>query len=129
MKCDVRLFAMCRSAEREWSSCRLNNPYKGRAVAGEHLQLPFKNGPPVTGAALCAEKIKTAVKLAPPYRNRSHDRARADAQRLTVIAGFDDPFSVLLANDLADVVLPHDHSDYSCRSRSAPMRPVARQIE
>jgi len=48
---------------------------------------------------------------------------------MTVIAGFDDPFSVLLANDLADVVLPHDHSAYSCRSRSAPMRPVARQIE
>src|SRR5262249_14017132 len=103
MKCDARLFAMCRSAEREWNSRRLNNSYKGRAVAGEHLQLLFKNGPPVTGAALCAKKSRP-----PPYRNRSHDRARANAQRMTVVAGFNDPFPVLLANDLADVVWPHD---------------------
>jgi hypothetical protein len=48
---------------------------------------------------------------------------------MTVVAGFDDPFSVLLTDDLADMVWPHDHGSYSRRSWPAPMRPIARQIE
>ena len=48
---------------------------------------------------------------------------------MTVVAGFDNPFSVLLTDDPPDMVRPHHHRSYSRRSRPTPTRPVARQIE
>ena len=48
---------------------------------------------------------------------------------MTVVAGFDNPLSVLLTDDPPDMVRPHHHRSYSRRSWPAPTRPVARQIE
>jgi hypothetical protein len=43
---------------------------------------------------------------------------------MTVVAGFDDPFSVLLTDDLADMVWPHDHVPIP----ADPARPQCAQL-
>jgi hypothetical protein len=64
----------------------------------------------------------------PTDGNRTGNRPRARTYRIAVVAGLNDPLSVLLPNDLTDMVRPHhDGSNAGC-SGTAPMRPVARQI-
>jgi hypothetical protein len=67
--------------------------------------------------------------LAPPDGNRAGNRTGPRAKRMTVIAGLDDPFAVFFTDDLSDVVRPNNHRSYSRRSRPAPTRPVACEIE
>ena len=66
--------------------------------------------------------------LAPADGDRARDRTGASAQRVTVVAGFDDPLAVFLSDDLADVMRPDDDGADARRSGSAPMRPVAREV-
>jgi hypothetical protein len=48
---------------------------------------------------------------------------------MAVVTGFDDPITVLLSDDLTDMVRPNDDRADASRSRLAPMRPIARQIK
>src|SRR5271169_973371 len=65
-------------------------------------------------------------RLAPADGNGAGDRTRAAAQRMPVVAGFDDPLAVLLADDLAHMVRPYYHG--ADAHRAAPVRPIAREI-
>src|ERR1700722_8787892 len=77
------------------------------------------------GLRICFSQLSG---LPPPYGNRSTYRAGPGASGVVIVAGFDDPHSILFPDNLADVMRPNDHRADAGRPGMAPARPVPRKI-
>jgi hypothetical protein len=92
-------------------------------------QRPTKTTARFPGRPLTLPKL-SGDDLAPPEGDRAADRTWTGAHlAAAVIAGLNDPVPIFLADDLADVVRPHDNGADAGRAGVSPSRPIARKIE
>ncbi len=75
-----------------------------------------------------AASVLNSGGLPPPYGDRATYGAGTGANRVVVVARFDDPHSVFPPYNLADVMGPDDYRAYAGRSCMTPARPIAREI-